>query len=47
MIEFQTASDSVLQPVLQTESGPVSTTKRLYWRRAPDKQWQILSEESG
>lgn len=33
--------------VLETANGPVTTTKRLYWHRAPDNRWQILSEDSG
>lgn len=33
--------------VLETDSGPVSTTKRLYWRRSTDSQWQIVSEGAG
>jgi hypothetical protein len=33
--------------VLATSDGPVTTTKRLYWRRTSDNQWQIVSEDSG
>ena len=33
--------------VLTTEVGPVTTTRRLYWRRTDDSQWQIVSEGSG
>jgi len=34
--------------VLETDSGPVSTMKRLYWRRDDDShQWRIVSEDSG
>ena len=33
--------------VLATSEGPVTTTKRLYWRRADDNQWQIVAEDSG
>jgi len=33
--------------VLMTDSGPVTTTKRLYWRRSDDRQWRIVSEDSG
>jgi len=32
--------------VLLTDHGPVTTKKRLYWRRA-DKHWEIVSEDSG
>jgi len=32
---------------LMTDSGPVTTTKRLYWRRSDDSQWKIVSEDSG
>ncbi len=32
--------------VLFTDSGPVKTTKRLYWRRSEDKRWEIVSEDS-
>lgn len=33
--------------VLATADGPVTTTKRLYWRRADGNQWKIVSEDSG
>jgi len=33
--------------VLATESGPVTTTKRLYWHRTDDSQWRIISEDAG
>jgi outer membrane lipoprotein-sorting protein len=33
--------------VLQTNSGPVTTTKRLYWRRQDGSRWKIVSEDSG
>ncbi len=33
--------------VLDTDSGPVRTTKRLYWRRGEGSQWQIVSEDAG
>lgn len=33
--------------VLATDSGPVRTTKRLYWRRTEGRRWQIVSEDSG
>jgi hypothetical protein len=33
--------------VMQTDSGPVSTTKRLYWRRGDGSQWRIVSEDAG
>jgi len=34
--------------VLGTDSGPVSTMKRLYWRRHEGShQWRIVSEDSG
>jgi murein L,D-transpeptidase YafK len=29
-----------------TDKGPVKTTKRLYWRRAEDQRWEIVSEDS-
>jgi len=32
--------------VLLTETGPVSTTKRLYWRREERGGWEIVSEDS-
>jgi len=33
--------------VLRTSSGPVTTTKRLYWRRQDGRRWEIVSEDSG
>lgn len=33
--------------VLTTASGPVRTTKRLYWRRSDDNTWRIVAEGSG
>jgi len=33
--------------VLMTATGPVTTTKRLYWRRGSGSQWRIISEDSG
>lgn len=33
--------------VLQTANGPVTTTKRLYWRRSEDSRWHIVSEDAG
>lgn len=30
-----------------TKSGPVKTTKRLYWRRSEDHSWRIVSEGAG
>lgn len=33
--------------ILMTDNGPVTTTKRLYWRRSGDSQWRIVSEGSG
>jgi len=30
-----------------TDAGPVTTTKRLYWRRNEGNQWAIVSEDSG
>ena len=33
--------------VLQTNNGPVTTTKRLYWRRHDGSRWEIVSEYSG
>jgi hypothetical protein len=33
--------------ILLTNNGPVTTTKRLYWRRSDDRQWRIVSEDSG
>jgi len=33
--------------VLAAADGPVTTTKRLYWRRYPGSRWQIVSEDSG
>ncbi len=33
--------------VLMTESGPVTTTKRLYWRRSAVNTWKIVAEDAG
>lgn len=33
--------------VLMTDSGPVKTTKRLYWRRSAVNTWQIVAEDAG
>ena len=33
--------------VLQTANGPVSTTKRLYWRRNEHHRWEIVAEGAG
>ena len=33
--------------VLLTDAGPVTTTKRLYWRRHGGNRWQIVAEDSG
>ncbi len=33
--------------VLLTAAGPVTTTKRLYWRREEGGDWAIVSEDSG
>ena len=33
--------------VLATADGPVTTTKRLYWRRSDESQWRIVAEDSG
>jgi murein L,D-transpeptidase YafK len=33
--------------VLLTDAGPVTTTKRLYWRRYDGSRWEIVSEDSG
>ena len=33
--------------VLKMDAGPVTTTKRLYWRRDDGNRWQIVSEDSG
>ena len=32
---------------LQTDDGPVTTTKRLYWRRSESNEWRIVSEDAG
>ncbi len=32
---------------LDTADGLVTTTRRLYWRHAPDEGWQIVSEDAG
>ena len=33
--------------VMMTRNGPVTTTKRLYWKRSAGNNWQIVSEGSG
>ena len=33
--------------VLQTARGPVTTVKRLYWRREQENNWQIVAEDTG
>jgi murein L,D-transpeptidase YafK len=33
--------------VLTSDSGSVTTIKRLYWKRWPDAQWRIVSEDNG
>jgi murein L,D-transpeptidase YafK len=33
--------------VLLTDAGPVTTTKRIYWRRKDADRWEIVSEDSG
>ena len=33
--------------VLLTIAGPVTTTKRLYWRRQEGSHWEIVAEDSG
>ena len=33
--------------VLLTDTGAVTTTKRLYWRRQEGSRWEIVSEDSG
>ncbi|MDA0678898.1 MAG: L,D-transpeptidase family protein [Proteobacteria bacterium] len=33
--------------ILTTANGPVTTTKRLYWRRSDGNTWKIVSEDSG
>jgi len=33
--------------VLLMDAGPVTTTKRLYWRRDEGNRWEIVSEDSG
>jgi hypothetical protein len=33
--------------ILETASGPVRTTKRLYWRRSEGSEWRIVTEDSG
>lgn len=33
--------------VLVTDDGSIETLKRLYWRRNPDRRWEIVSEDSG
>ena len=33
--------------ILVTDSGPVQTTKRLYWRRSAGDTWRIVAEDAG
>ncbi len=33
--------------ILMTDSGPVQTTKRLYWRRSAGNTWKIIAEDAG
>ena len=33
--------------VLSTATGPVTTTKRIYWRRNEGNRWEIVTEDSG
>jgi hypothetical protein len=33
--------------ILMTDSGPVQTTKRLYWRRSAGNTWKIVAEDTG
>jgi len=33
--------------ILQTDTGAITTTKRLYWRRQPDNAWRIVAEGAG
>jgi len=33
--------------VLLMDAGPVTTTKRIYWRREDGNHWEIVSEDSG
>jgi hypothetical protein len=33
--------------ILMTDSGPVQTTKRLYWRRSAENTWKIIAEDAG
>jgi len=33
--------------VLLMDAGPVTTTKRLYWRHDEGDRWEIVSEDSG
>jgi hypothetical protein len=33
--------------VMIGEGGPVTTTKRLYWKRRSSTQWRIVSEDNG
>lgn len=44
------ASDLYLsrfKQTLTTESGPVTSTKRLYWRRSGAGDWKIVAEDAG
>ena len=33
--------------ILLMDAGPVTTTKRIYWRRKDANRWEIVSEDSG
>ena len=33
--------------VLETDSGTVTTTKRLYWRHRSGNRWEVVAEDSG
>ena len=33
--------------VLETRDGPVTTIKRLYWKRSKGNVWRIVSEGNG
>lgn len=45
--EVQDLYLSRFKQILMTDHGPVTTTKRLYWRRGSGSQWKIVSEDSG
>jgi murein L,D-transpeptidase YafK len=38
---------SRFKQVLTTKNGPITTTKRLYWRRSTNNTWRIVAEGSG